>query len=155
MRREHARDESGAAAIELIGVLPIMLVLALCIVDAALMVCTNAEAHWAATAAARELCANPNATDADLLETARAAAPAANVTITRSTGAEQATRYAHHLERGDRQSTATTQQVTVTATASRPTLTVIGSLMYPAGTEGHTATSHVNVSVDRTRGSTW
>lgn len=153
MRSHPMRDEYGMSTIELLAALPIMLTLAFCILDAALMVVTNAEAHWAATAAARELCANPDAPDWQLQSTASAAAPAASVSVTKATGADTATRYTHHLERGDRQSTATTREVTVTATASRPTITGIGMLM--EGSDEHIASYSVSVNIDRTRGSTW
>lgn len=159
-------DESGASIIELIIALPITLMLACALLDAAQMAITVSQANNAATAAARTLMVNPYLSGSSyynntiLKNAALSDAPAFSadeMTVSVAYKASGSEYYTHHFPYTgsiiDRGSKVTTQKESVTVTVDRPWITVIGK-MASGSDKLHVEASSI-VDVDKTTGNNW
>ena len=164
--RRRTADESAASAIELAIVLPILLLAALALVDMAFFVVNWTGTNAGATSAARTIVVTPDATQADLKAAVLSDAPqlaASDFEVNVTWGEEKSQGYTHHFpnktatEFVSKQRYVVTQDVTVTVTAKRPYLTVLGKAWgQNAGTgDDMVATSSCTMSVDRTNGTNW
>ena len=164
--RRRTADESAASAIELAIVLPILLLAALALVDMAFFVVNWTGTNAGATSAARTIVVTPDATQADLKAAVLSDAPqlaASDFEVNVTWAEEKSQGYTHHFpnktatEFVSKQRYVVTQDVTVTVTAKRPYLTVLGKAWgQNAGTgDDMVATSSCTMSVDRTNGTNW
>ena len=164
--RRRTADESAASAIELAIVLPILLLAALALVDMAFFVVNWTGTNAGATSAARTIVVTPDATQADLKAAVLSDAPqlaASDFEVNVTWGEKKSQGYTHHFpnktatEFVSKQRYVVTQDVTVTVTAKRPYLTVLGKAWgQNAGTgDDMVATSSCTMSVDRTNGTNW
>ncbi len=164
--RRRTADESAASAIELAIVLPILLLAALALVDMAFFVANWTGTNAGATSAARTIVVTPAATQDDLKAAVLSDAPqlgASDFEVNVAWGEEKTQEYTHHFP--DKTATkfvtkkrnVVTQDVTVTVTAKRPYLTVLGKAWgQSAGTgDDMVAKSSCTMSVDRTNGTNW
>lgn len=165
-RSSDIHDESGASIIELIIALPITLMLACALLDAAQMVVTSSQANNAATAAARQLMVNPYLGGSSyyantlLKQAALSDAPAISsdeMSVSVSYRAASSQGYTHHFpytgSTVDRYSKVTTQKESVTVTVERPWVTVVGKIA--SGSDKLHVEASSTVDIDKTNGNNW
>lgn len=158
-------DESGASVVELVFVIPIVIIVIAGILDLSIQMSTWSATEHAATAVARTLIANPEATQDELKAAVASDAPQlknADYTIVLDKTPISNSTYTHHFSHSDgttdnRSSTQKSQDITVTVTSSTNYATAIGNLLSSAsGSDGKChAEAKATSTIDLTDGASW
>lgn len=158
-------DETGASTIELAIVVPILLLVALSLLDVGELMVAGTSVDRASTAAARTMVADPASTGAALRAAADSDAPQiadAGYSITTERLPRTRHGYTHHMQNAQGQMASSdkyvvTQPVKVTVTLDRPFATPLGrALSAASGGDGKMhLESSTTMDVDVTTAARW
>ena len=160
------RDESGAAVIELMFVVPILVLVMAAVLDLSTYIKCNMALDSAATAATRYCMDNPASADdaqalSEYLATIDPEMGGIGVRVSKGDTAKEAYKHLFYVDESDnaisRQSFCSFQPFSVELTYQTPYKTLVGkSISLAAGCDGSlVATSSKSGVIDRTDGDTW